>query len=85
MFAPETVTSVSYRRFLFQCESGGRRPLYQYNHWYLANLLPQDLHFPVAMDNKDKKETLFRKLISVSKQRHHGENRRKQNGSIKAQ
>jgi hypothetical protein len=96
VFAPETATSVSYCRFLFQCEAGGRRPLYQYNHWHLANLSPQVLHFPVAMDKKDRKKKnpknkknpkpLFRKLLTVPMQRNVTvRTERKQSGSIKAQ
>lgn len=87
VFAPETATSVSYCRFLFQCEAGGRRPLYQYNHWHLANLSPQVLHFPVAMDKKDRKKkpkkqkkpkTTVQKVAHCSyAKKRHGENREK--------
>lgn len=39
-------------------------------HWHLANLSLQNLHFPVAMDNKDRgKKPLLRKLLRVPMQR----------------
>lgn len=59
VYIPETMTSVSHCKFLFHCE-GGRRPLPQPNQWYLGNLSPQDLCFPVVRDNKDRKNTVWK-------------------------
>lgn len=60
----ETVTSVSHCKFLFHCE-GGRRPLPQPNQWYLVNLSPQVLCFPVVTDNKDRKKHYLESWLVV--------------------